>query len=79
MSDREEILSIASDLREGYMSTDEAKRQLLKLLNPSASDFDKLGTEEGSGSYCCGKRMVLAPSEIVYHCLNCGHWEYSSS
>ena len=30
---REEILSIASDLREGYMTTDEAKRQLLLLFN----------------------------------------------
>ncbi len=27
----------------------------------------------------CGKRMVLAPSEIVYICLKCGSWEYSSS
>lgn len=37
MSDRDEILSITSDLREGYMSTDEAKRQLLELLNVSDS------------------------------------------
>lgn len=43
------------------------------------SEFAKLGEEEGGGSYCCGKRMVLAPSEIVYHCLKCGGWEYSSS
>lgn len=38
-----------------------------------------LGDEDGSGSYCCGKRMVLAPSGIVYECLNCGAWEYSDS
>ena len=42
-------------------------------------DFDLLGDEEGSGSYCCGKRMVLAPSGIVYEYLNCGDWEYSDS
>ena len=31
---KEQILSIASDLREGSMSTDEAVEQLLLLLNP---------------------------------------------
>jgi hypothetical protein len=34
---------------------------------------------EGDGSYCCGVRMSLAPSGIVYECLECGGWEYSSS
>lgn len=34
---------------------------------------------EGEGSYCCGVRMSLAPSGIVYECLECGGWEYSSS
>jgi len=42
-------------------------------------DFDMLDEEDGDGSYCCGKRMVLAPSGIVYECLKCGSWEYSSS
>ena len=41
--------------------------------------WNALGKDEGGGSYCCGKRMVLAPSEIVYECLKCGGWEYSSS
>lgn len=41
--------------------------------------WDALREDEGGGSYCCGKRMVLAPSEIVYECLKCGAWEYSSS
>lgn len=41
-------------------------------------EFALLGEEEGNGSYCCGKRMVLAPSEIVYECLNCGAWEWTS-
>ena len=41
--------------------------------------WDALDEDEGGGSYCCGKRMVLAPSEIVYECLKCGAWEYSSS
>lgn len=50
----------------------------------SSSFFDEegwnaLGEDEGGGSYCCGKRMVLSPSEIVYVCLKCGGWEYSSS
>ena len=41
-------------------------------------EWDKLKEDDGDGSYCCGKRMVLAPSEICYECLNCGAWEYSS-
>lgn len=41
--------------------------------------FEALSDDEGGGSMCCGKRMVLAPSETVYECLNCGAWEYSSS
>jgi hypothetical protein len=45
--------------------------------------FDKdgwsaLGEDDGDGSYCCGKRMVLASSGIVYQCLKCGGWEHSS-
>ncbi len=43
------------------------------------SDFNKLGKDEGEGSYCCGKRMILAQSGICYECLSCGGWEYSSS
>jgi hypothetical protein len=34
---KEEILSIASDLREGSMSTNEARTQLLRLFNVSVS------------------------------------------
>jgi hypothetical protein len=41
--------------------------------------FNKLSDNEGDGSYCCGKRMTLAPSGIVFECLKCGNWEYSSS
>lgn len=37
MREREEILSIASDLREGYMTTDEAKEQLMQLFGDSTS------------------------------------------
>jgi hypothetical protein len=33
MNDKEEILSIASDLREGFITTNEAKRMLAKLLD----------------------------------------------
>ena len=48
-------------------------------VSGSLSDFDMLDEEEGDGSYCCGKRMILASSGIVYECLKCGGWEYSSS
>ena len=41
--------------------------------------WELLKEDDGEGSYCCGKRMVLAPSEIVFECLKCGAWEYSSS
>jgi Zn finger protein HypA/HybF involved in hydrogenase expression len=34
---KEEILSIASDLREGYMTTNEAKEHLLRLFGVSKS------------------------------------------
>ena len=41
------------------------------------SEFDELDEEEGTGRYCCGKRMV--ERGVVYTCLKCGSWEYSSS
>lgn len=41
--------------------------------------WNKLGEDEGDGRYCCGKRMVLAPSGTVFVCLKCEAWEYSSS
>lgn len=57
----------------------EAVNSDLGAVSSSLSDFDMLDEEEGDGSYCCGKRMVLASSGIVYECLKCGGWEYSSS
>ncbi len=76
---KEEILSITSDLREGSMTTNEAKEHLLRLfgVSGSLSEFDLLDEEEGSGNYCCGKRMV--GKGIMYVCLNCGAEENSSS
>lgn len=41
------------------------------------NEFDSLEKDEGGGSYCCGKRMV--ERGIVFLCLKCGAWEYSSS
>lgn len=37
---KEEILSIASDLREGYMTTNEAKEHLLRLFGVIGSVCD---------------------------------------
>ncbi len=34
---------------------------------------------DGKGSICCGKRMILSENGLVYECLKCGGWEYSSS
>ena len=39
MNDRDEILSIASDLREGFMTTEEAKRQLSKIVDRDQDDW----------------------------------------
>jgi len=44
---------------------------------PDTIEFDELDEDEGSGSYCCGKRMV--ERGVTYTCLKCGNWEYSSS
>lgn len=41
--------------------------------------WNALDEDEGGGTECCGKNMVLAPSGTVYECLKCGGWEYSSS
>ena len=46
-------------------------------VSGSLSEFDLLDEEEGSGNYCCGKRMV--GKGIMYVCLNCGAEENSSS
>ncbi len=54
------------------------KNWLTNELNKQIGDSN-IDEEEDTGSYCCGKRMSLAPSEIVYECLVCGHWEYASS
>jgi hypothetical protein len=43
-----------------------------------ADETDSSETER-NGLYCCGSRMVLAPSEIVFICLECGYWYYSST
>ena len=64
------------------LNTEETANSDLGAVSGSFFDEDTwnaLGEDEGGGSYCCGKRMVLAPSEIVYECLKCGGWEYSSS
>lgn len=67
MSIREEILSIASDLREGSMTTDEAQEQLLHLLSVAGR----------SKSFVCGhppKRTYLIDG--TWHCEECGgKWE----
>lgn len=60
------------------MASETANTDITKNSD-SQSEFNKLGVDEGEGSYCCGKRMVLAPSGICYQCLNCGNWEHSSS
>ena len=49
----------------------------LGAVSGSLSEFDLLDEEEGSGNYCCGKRMV--GKGIMYVCLNCGAEENSSS
>jgi len=64
------------------LNTEEADNSDLGAVSGSFVDkeaWDALREDEGDGSYCCGKRMVLAPSGIVYECLKCGGWEYSSS
>jgi len=53
-----------------------AKENNLSEINTDESDLNEV---EGTGPYCCNVRMVLAPSEIVYECLECGGWCYSSS
>jgi hypothetical protein len=53
-----------------------AKENTLSEVNTDESDLNEV---EGTGPYCCNVRMVLAPSEIVYECLECGSWCYSSS
>jgi hypothetical protein len=55
------------------------KIALTLKVSSEENEWNKLEADEGEGSYCCGKRMILAPSEIVYECLKCGGWEYSSS
>ena len=56
----------------------------MQQLTPKEEDisidlvrFNELKEDEGDGSYCCGKRMV--EEGIVFVCLKCGNWEYSSS
>lgn len=34
---------------------------------------------DGNGSICCGKHMIISENGLVYECLKCGAWEYSSS
>lgn len=42
-------------------------------------ELGKLTKDEGEGSECCGENMILSESGIVYYCLKCDNWEYSSS
>ena len=64
---KEEILSIACDLKEGSMTLKEAQAQLLRLLNV-------VGQSE---SFVCGhppKRTYLIVG--TWHCEECGgKWE----
>jgi hypothetical protein len=52
------------------------KNVIINEIDDNASDSNEV---DGTGPYCCGTRMVLAPSEIVYECLECGQWWYTSS
>lgn len=68
-------------MKKGILNTEETDNSDLGTVSSSFVDeegWKALGEDEGEGSYCCGKRMVLAPSGIVYECLKCGGWEYSS-
>ena len=72
---REEILSIASDLREGSMTTDEARRQLLILFDViqcdgSCGEFDIRSATKP----VCRHEFVAReyPSQPYGTCLICG-------
>lgn len=60
---KEEILSIASDLREGYMTTNEAKEHLLRLFGVIGSVCDGCGSKLDAMDisvgvcYCCQKEI----------------------
>jgi hypothetical protein len=65
---KEEILSIASDLREGSMSTNEAKEHLLRLFGVMESDcehewindsFDHFGFLTGQVCDKCGAKQSV--------------------
>ena len=59
------------------MDKEEVKSILTNELKLYEKDWNELKEDEGEGSYCCGKRMVLKGN--VYLCLKCDGWEYSSS
>lgn len=56
---KEEILSIASDLRDGSMTTNEAKEQLLVLFGVVGSYCKKFEENFNGSSYCkkCGHHI----------------------
>ena len=45
----------------------------------NVAKWKRLGKNEGGGSRCCGKNMIMAESGIVYYCVKCDNWEYSDS
>ena len=48
-------------------------------LQLSDDNYNNLFEEIIYGSECCGEKMTLASSGIVFECNKCGNWEYSSS
>lgn len=82
LQDQLGVAALQSEMQEIVRIVEEMKKEdntLIPANSESLSEWDLLDEQEGEGSYCCGKRMVLAPSGIVYECLKCGGWEYSSS
>lgn len=76
---KEKIRKIHGELNDGKITVSQATEQVLDLLGVSSvsSEWDLLDEEEGSGPYCCGKRMV--DRGIMLVCLNCDAEENSSS
>lgn len=78
---KEEILSIASDLREGSMITSEAKRQLLDLFGVSNSDADKLSRLQKDIDECYeheDEENARASVCDTTGYADCQHWQNSS-
>jgi hypothetical protein len=84
--------SVGGELNEGFYTRNEVSQIRQQLndyqtlgFNSQLKHLNRTGiheandTDEGGGSMCCGKRMTLASSGIVYVCSICGGWDYSSS